>query len=107
MLFRSALGVTGPRTVAGIASMATQGFANIEQVVNTHSLIVPKTVSDAIYKEWRDILIRAATAKSVQSSYSNDFCSALTLNEPQSQAWFDSQMMLWKKLSQTVSISTK
>lgn len=102
-----ALGVTGPRPAAGIPSMASQGFANIDQVVNGHSLIVPKTLPDAVYKEWRNILTQAATAKSVQTSYSIDHCNAMTLNDQQTQAWFTAQMQLWKKLSQTVNISAK
>ena len=102
-----ALGVTGPKTAAGIPSMATQGFANIDQVVNGHSLIVPKTLPDAVYKEWRDILVRASAAKAVQDSYNIDHCSAMNMNEQQTQAWFTAQMQLWKKLSQTVNISAK
>lgn len=102
-----ALGVTGPRSAAGIPAMATQGFANIDQVVNGHSLIVPKTLPDTVFKEWRNILVQAAASRSVQASYTVDHCSPLNLNEQQTQVWFSTQMQMWKKLSQTVNINAK
>jgi tripartite-type tricarboxylate transporter receptor subunit TctC len=101
------LGVTGTRSVIGIPTMASQGFAGSEQVVNGHSLIVPTAISDSVYSEWRGILMRAAQSKSVQDTYTADHCSPLTLNDRQTQDWFTGQMQLWKKLSQGVSINAK
>lgn len=101
------LGVTGKNSVIGVPTMASQGFAGIEQVVNGHSLIVPKKLPDSVYNEWRSILVRAAQAKSVQESYVTDHCSPLTLTERQTQEWFTAQLQLWKKLSQGININGK
>jgi tripartite-type tricarboxylate transporter receptor subunit TctC len=102
-----ALGVTGPRAAAGIPALNSQGFVGVDQVVNGHSLIVPKSIAPAVYAEWRDILLKAATARSVQTSYAVDHCSPSTLNDQQTQAWFVAQTQLWKKLSQGINITAK
>jgi hypothetical protein len=60
-----------------------------------------------VYAEWRDILLKAATAKSVQTSYAVDHCSPMTMNDQQTQAWFVAQTQLWKKLSQGINITAK
>ena len=101
----SILGVTGKNSVIGTATMASQGFAGIDQIVNGHSLIVPKTLSDSVYNEWRSILVQAAQSKSVQESYVIDHCSPLTLNDRQTQEWFVGQLQLWKRLSQGIKLA--
>ncbi len=99
------LGVTGKNSVIGVPTMTSQGFTGIDQVVNGHSLIVPKTLSDSVYNEWRSILVQAAQSKSVQESYAVDHCSALTLNDRQTQEWFAGQLQLWKRLSQGIRLA--
>jgi len=102
-----ALGVTGPRTTAKISSLTSQGFSGVDQVVNGHSLIVPKTISPDVYKEWREILLKAAKSKSVHTSYAVDYCSPLTYNDSQTQKWFTTQLRLWQELSQGIDITGK
>lgn len=101
----SILGVTGKNSVIGASTMASQGFAGTDQIVNGHSLIVPKTLSESVYNEWRSILVQAAQSKSVQESYVIDHCSPLTLNDRQTQEWFVGQLQLWKRLSQGIKLA--
>jgi tripartite-type tricarboxylate transporter receptor subunit TctC len=99
-----ALGISGPKPVRGIATLESQGFAGVKEVVNMHSLIVPKIMPDAQYEELRTMVVQAARAESVQRAYRIDHCEASTLTTNSTVAWFTGQIALWKRLSQGVSI---
>lgn len=99
-----ALGISGRKTVRGIPTLESQGFAGVGEVVNMHSLQVPKNMPDSQYRELRDMVIKAVKASSVQKSYAVDYCEASNLSSTATQRWFDSQVVLWKRLSQGVTI---
>lgn len=100
-----ALGVSGRRRVRGIATLESQGFAGVGEVVNMHSLQVPRTMPDNQYQELRALVTEAAQAASVQRAYSVDYCEASALDSTATQRWFEGQIALWKRLSQGVRLT--
>jgi tripartite-type tricarboxylate transporter receptor subunit TctC len=102
----TALGVTGMRSVRNIPTLQSQGF-DVGEMVNMHSLEVPKTMSDVQYNELRAMVVQAAKDPSVQQAYKVDYCESSNLTLAETNKWFVQQISLWKKLSKDVSISTK
>jgi tripartite-type tricarboxylate transporter receptor subunit TctC len=98
------LGISGHRPVRGIPTLDSQGFTGLNQVVNMHSLLVPKNMPAEQYAALRDLVVTAAKSGKVQKSYSVDYCEPSRLTLPATQQWFDSQVVLWKRLSQAVNI---
>jgi tripartite-type tricarboxylate transporter receptor subunit TctC len=100
-----ALGISGRKVVRGIPTLESQGFTGVGEVVNMHSLQVPRTMSDAQYNELRAMVVEAARADSVQRAYTVDYCDASNLDSVATQRWFDGQVALWKRLSQGVKLA--
>jgi len=68
-------------------------------------LVVPKSVPDEKFREWRKILVQAARAESVQKSYLIDHCYSMSeMKDQDLHAWYESQQAQWKKLSTGVKI---
>ena len=99
-----ALGISGPKRVKGIPTLESQGFAGVKEVVNMHSLIVPKTMTESQYIELRKLVLAAAQTLSVQTAYRVDHCEPSELTTVQTINWFLQQIDLWKRLSQGVNI---
>jgi len=100
-----ALGISGRRVVRGVPTLESQGFAGVGEVVNMHSLQVPKSMSAEQYNELRDMVVKAARADSVQRAYAVDYCEPSNLDATATQRWFDGQVALWKRLSQGVKLT--
>jgi len=100
-----ALGISGRRTVRGVPTLESQGFAGVGEVVNMHSLQVPRSMPDTQYNELRGMVVEAAKAASVQRAYAVDYCEPSNLDATATQRWFDSQVTLWKRLSQGVKLA--
>jgi hypothetical protein len=99
-----ALGVTGHRPVRNIATLESQGFSGVGEVVNMHSLIVPKTMPDAQFRELQALVNAVVSAPSVQRAYAVDYCAASRLGQVQTRDWFEGQIQFWKRLSQDVKL---
>ncbi len=100
-----ALGISGRKKVRGIATLESQGFAGVGEVVNMHSLQVPRSMPDSQYQQLRGMIMQAARADSVQRAYAVDYCESSNLDAIATQRWFDSQVALWKRLSQGVKLA--
>lgn len=100
-----ALGISGRRVVRGVPTLESQGFAGVGEVVNMHSLQVPKSMPEAQYAELRSMVVQAARADSVQRAYAVDYCEPSNLDAAATQRWFDGQVALWKRLSQGVKLA--
>jgi tripartite-type tricarboxylate transporter receptor subunit TctC len=100
-----ALGISGRKPVRGVPTLESQGFAGVGEVVNMHSLQVPKTMPAEQYNELRDMVMQAARADSVQKAYAVDYCEPSNLDSVATQRWFDGQVALWKRLSQGVKLA--
>jgi len=102
-----ALGISGPKRVKGIPTLESQGFVGVKEVVNMHSLIVPKTMPESQYNELRKLVVEAAMARGVQTAYRVDYCEPSEFNYSQTNAWFSRQIAMWKRLSQGVNLENK
>lgn len=100
-----ALGISGRRAVRGVPTLESQGFSGVGEVVNMHSLQVPKSMPEAQYTELRGMVVQAARADSVQRAYAVDYCEPSNLDAAATQRWFDGQIALWKRLSQGVKLT--
>jgi tripartite-type tricarboxylate transporter receptor subunit TctC len=100
----TALGISGRKTVRGIATLESQGFTGVGEVVNMHSLQVPRTMPATQYMELRQLVADAARTNSVQRAYAVDYCDPSSLDSVATQRWFDSQVAMWKRLSQGVKL---
>jgi len=100
------LGTTGPKSVNHHPILAGEGFAKIVSNMDApHHLVVPKSVPDEKFREWRKILVQAARAESVQKSYLIDHCYSMSeMKDQDLHAWYESQQAQWKKLSTGVKI---
>lgn len=99
-----ALGISGRKPVRGVPTLESQGFAGVGEVVNMHSLQVPRSMPQDQYNELRGLVVEAARADSVQRAYAVDYCDPSNLDSAATQRWFDSQVALWKRLSQGVKL---
>jgi tripartite-type tricarboxylate transporter receptor subunit TctC len=100
-----ALGISGRKVVRGVPTLESQGFAGVGEVVNMHSLQVPKSMPEAQYAELHSMVVQAARANSVQRAYAVDYCEPSNLDAAATQRWFDTQVALWKRLSQGVKLT--
>jgi tripartite-type tricarboxylate transporter receptor subunit TctC len=100
------LGITGDKTVAGVAPMVTQGFSKSLARMNIPAqLVVPRNTSDAKFKEWREILVKAGQSKSVQNSFALDYCESLNqMPDDQIQGYYHMQTVEWQRLSSGVTL---
>lgn len=100
------LGVTGTKTIHSIPPLVNEGFPKTLANLNApHHLVVPTTVSDTKFKEWRNILFRASKAKTVQESYAVDYAVSLdAINDDNIQPWFYKQEAQWKKISSNIKL---
>lgn len=99
-----ALGISGRKVVRGIATLESQGFTGVGEVVNMHSLQVPRTMPIEQYNELRLMVTTASQADTVQRAYAVDYCDSSNLDSLSTQRWFDSQVFMWKRLSQGVKL---
>lgn len=99
-----ALGISGRKSVRGIPTLESQGFAGVGEVVNMHSLQVPRTMPTEQYSQLRALVMTTAQAASVQRAYDIDHCEPSHLNDKATQRWFDGQVVLWRRLSQGISL---
>jgi tripartite-type tricarboxylate transporter receptor subunit TctC len=100
------LGITGDKTVAGVAPMIAQGFSKSLARMNVPAqLVVPRTTSDVKFNEWREILVKAGQSKSVQDSFARDYCESLNqMPTDQIQGYYHMQTVEWQRLSTGVSL---
>jgi tripartite-type tricarboxylate transporter receptor subunit TctC len=100
------LGITGDQTVNGIAPLISQGFTKSLARMNVPAqLVVPKNLSDAKFNEWREILVRAGRAKSVNDAFAVDYCQSLNQMPTENlQGYYNLQVSEWQRLSSGVSL---
>ena len=100
-----ALGISGRKLVRGIPTLESQGFAGVGEVVNMHSLQVPRTMPTEQYSELRAMVVEVARVASVQRAYAIDHCEPSDLTDVATQRWFDGQVTLWQRLSQGIKLN--
>ena len=100
------LGITGSRAVNNYPTLLSQGFPTIIGSLNAaHHLVVPKTVGDVKFAEWRTILVTAAKSKSVLDSYTVDHCIPLSnMADSDIEPWYNAQAARWKRLTDGITL---
>jgi tripartite-type tricarboxylate transporter receptor subunit TctC len=96
------MGISGTKSLPGMPLLSAQGFATSSQVINTHFLTVPKTLSESTTNEWREIFLQAAKSKSVQDSYAVDACA--TQPSVAVDSWFVQQVQYWRRVTTGIKI---
>jgi tripartite-type tricarboxylate transporter receptor subunit TctC len=102
-----ALGIGGSQTINGIEPLSRQGFSKDLEVMNApHQVLVPATVSDVKFKEWRKILLEAGRSQAVLDSYKPDHCQSINqMSDTEIQPWYFKQKDDWKRLTQGVKLN--
>lgn len=100
------LGITGEKTVAGVAPLISQGFPKTLAGMNIPAqLVVPKTVPEQKFQDWRRILVQAGRAQSVLDSYRVDFCESNNqMSDTDIVIFYRTQVENWRKLTQGISL---
>ncbi len=100
------LGITGSKTINGIKPFSQQGFAKDLELMNTPAqIMVPVTVDNAKFKEWREIFLKAGRTAAVTDSYKADFCENNNqMTDAEIVAYYSKQTADWKRLSQGISL---
>lgn len=100
------LGLTGDKTVSGVAPMIVQGFPKALSRMNVPAqLLVPRNLADNKLTEWREILVKAGRAVSVQRAFAADYCESMNqMPTEQIQGYYHMQVVEWQRLSSGVSL---
>ena len=100
------LGITGNKTVDGIQPLSQQGFGkDVELMSVPAQIMVPVTVSDAKFKEWREIFLKAGRSQAVLDSYKVDFCTSINqMTDAEIVQYYKNQTENWKRLSQGITL---
>jgi len=101
-----ALGITGNQTVAGVKTLASEGFSKDLELMNSPAqLLVPANMSDSKFKEWREILLKAGRSQVVLDSFKPDHCQDIDqAPDAEIQTWYHKQTNDWRRLTQGVSL---
>ena len=102
----SILGVTGKKLIQNFSPLISEGFPLILGSLNApHHLVVPVSVPESKFKEWREILFKASKAQSVRDAYAIDYAIPLdSITDENLQHWFYEQNSQWKKLTANVRL---
>ena len=100
------LGLTGANPVKQYPTFISQGFPSTLSIMSSpNQLLIPRTVSNEKFKEWREILFKASKAKSVRDAYAVDYCVPTdTMPDADIQPWYNSLVVRWRKISSTVTL---
>ena len=99
------LGISGSTRVRGFPTLASQGFGRtVADIGVPFHLVVPATISDTKFKEWRDILVRAGQSSMVKETYKIDACVPYELSDENLEPWYRAQVSKWKHLSTGVKL---
>lgn len=101
------LGITGPKTVAGVSTLSSQGFTKDLEVMDVPAqLLVPVSFPEDRAKEIRDIFLKAGRSQAVLDSYKPDYCQSNNqMADKDLQPWYQKQTADWKKLTTGVKIN--
>jgi tripartite-type tricarboxylate transporter receptor subunit TctC len=99
------LGISGQNQVRGFPTLTSQGFGRtVADIGVPFHLVVPSSMSDAKFKEWRDILVRAGQSATVKETYKLDACVPYNLSDENLEPWYRAQVSKWQRLSQGVKL---
>lgn len=94
-----ALGATGSETIDGVPTLVSQGFMNMDRVVNMHSILAPASLPKETVSNLQLLFAKASQDPRVLNSYRPDRCKPSNIDIKGNQKWFAEQQNLWKQLS--------
>jgi tripartite-type tricarboxylate transporter receptor subunit TctC len=99
------LGISGSTRVRGFPTLTSQGFGRtVADIGVPFHLVVPASVPDTKFKEWRDILVRAGQSATVKETYKIDACLPRDIKNDDLEPWYHAQVEKWQRLSRGVKI---
>ena len=98
------LGQTGQTSIKGTELLSRQGFSKeLSDMSTPQQIFASRKLSDERFTSIRKILVEASRAESVRSANSADNCVPNNqMPDNQLDAWFNSQVAQWKRLTQGV-----
>lgn len=103
------LGVTGSKPINGHPTLAQQGFDPNFNFLNVpHHWVVPKTISEEKFREWRAILSKAAQNNArLTEAFKADSCQPIAIKDSELDSWYNEQINRWKALASKVKLDNK
>ena len=100
------LGQTGQTSIKGTELLSRQGFSKeLSDMSTPQQIFASRKLSDERFTSIRKILVEASRAQSVRSANSADNCVPNNqMPDNQLDAWFNSQVAQWKRLTQGVTL---
>ena len=100
------LGQTGQTSIKGTELLSRQGFSKeLSDMSTPQQIFASRKLSDERFTSIRKILVEASRAESVRSANSADNCVPNNqMPDNQLDAWFNSQVAQWKRLTQGVTL---
>jgi tripartite-type tricarboxylate transporter receptor subunit TctC len=100
------LGQTGQASIKGTELLSKQGFSKeLSDMSTPQQIFASRKLSDEKFRELRKILVEASRAQSVRTANAADNCVPNNqMPDNQIDAWFNSQIVQWKRLTQGVSL---
>ena len=99
------LGISGQNQVRGFPTLTSQGFGRtVADIGVPFHLVVPASIPDAKFKEWRDILVQAGKSDKVKETYKLDVCVPYKLSNENLEPWYRAQVLKWQRLSHGVKL---
>jgi tripartite-type tricarboxylate transporter receptor subunit TctC len=100
------LGQTGRNSIKGTELLSNQGFSrDLLDMSTPQQIFAAKTLSEDRFKSMRKVLVEASRARSVRDANAADNCVPNNqMPDNQIDAWFDSQVNQWKRLTVDVKL---
>jgi tripartite-type tricarboxylate transporter receptor subunit TctC len=101
------LGMTGKESIKGIPLLKNQGFPAVVADMSTpQQIFIPRKVSEEKFLEFREIFVKAARSKAVRDANAADNCVPNNqISTAELDNWFNSQLVMWRRLSATVNVN--
>ena len=101
------LGITGSQIINHHSTLISQGFPSMLGAMSAPvHLVVPRTVLDSKFQDWKNILSQATHADSVRKAYQVDHCQPINdMTDAELNLWYTTQIEKWRKLSSGVRVN--
>lgn len=100
------LGMTSKESIKGIPLLKNQGFPAVVADMSTpQQIFIPRKFPEEKFQEIRKIFVEAARSQSVRDANAADTCVPNNqIPTAELDNWFNSQLVMWRRLSATVKL---
>jgi tripartite-type tricarboxylate transporter receptor subunit TctC len=101
------LGMTGKKSIKGVALLKNQGFPEVTADMSApQQIFIPRKFPEEKFLEIRKIFVEAARSKSVRDANAADTCVPNNqIPTAELDNWYNSQLVLWRRLTRGVDVS--